>query len=1568
MSCIYIYNNRKFDSEESLNDFLLQNKKLISKYGDIVFEKSSIHNHVIDILNTISEDSRELQDKYRQANSQNFGEEQDKKLEKPYTGVIEFLSKLRDKNGQRLFPEFIPDEYWSRRFAAWKSGDFTDDEKELFFENTSDIKPITDETLYQNMRNEMEEKWNKQAEIGTELHKILQSFFSTIKSGTNAGKLVGSMPDDFLLNIYLPNKINSELVSYKAMKDTLQIAKELYNQITQLYGENCTFYPEFIISNKTTKSIEGDKDIILGMIDLLVVDEKGNAHIFDYKTSPKPYSKYSSAKELAYTYQIAVYNRILEKYGINVDNSDMSVIPLQMVNFRKENGEFIYDGVKPMQESSINSNGEKISPILFKSLKDRIELSWKIQSHIEEFLPIEYNKDPVLEDATKNIRDQMNKFFPNYYANDFEEIKKELEEAGALKPNDNGIRIYKIGNKELTGKSEIELINEVKQHKEKLKAYNIKTTTFIINSLKEGIKNEDPNIILPRISETNPDINPNWLREKLYKYCNHTWKILENDISTQFGIIILQNQITGQLDFLKISSFAPNVQKHFGGKDRYGLSGAFEADLVQQSKSNSKMLQAYQGNVDLIETMLVINNIQSCINKKSIIGNIEVINPYYGRGVSASNEELLYTFNTLVQLSDQKYNEHYTNRFQSGELKLANNFQLALNKFTDIMTLGKDKSWAGDFKEFKQFETCLSMLDASMDETVQQKIDALDNLRIQLEKQWNLESGSTDVSQINSKQRSLYNSVLIALAELRGITFRQQVKENSKWLESFIINKKGISGLYVDNPGNLNSETLNLLTKLVTEAYQNVRQSMSKPRAEIRRLVENLKKDKDFGFIKEHTVGNQASLYSNMIYVDQNGDLLFKNINDPSLLPSEREFLKYALRVINKNRFPTSDLNQMEQSNDVRYYRVPLARGDFSSYVSTDGLLSAFKDKLKELNPKVLLERQKDKLEGINRIEESEGVDKAAGLFEIGVGFDRGEKEDRINYIKKMGDNYFEKNIETLLLKHIFQYSVKTNMDKVFPMMKAAMAHLSIQGANANKPGSFNNDITYLKEYIQNKIKNESIVDKKYEYANTLIGEVKQAASFAILAFSPVQAIYQSLQGLWNDIRLILMKPDIIEKHGKSAFTFKNMKESFIEVYKDLGHFGNSPTMCSLINELYGINDMDMNQYVDRLKSDQHGFFNFTKFAFSFSSRPDYYNRMTIFVAQMKNDGCWKAHSIQNGELVYNWEEDERFKIFAQGLTNHPDYAKQKGLYYAMAKQFVNEHAKYADGTDFVLDLNNPKPLPRAYTTLQSESYKSLCDDIYGYYTHEKKSLMHSMLIGSMFMQFKTFWTGKKNQYLAKGGVKLRGNWVQQEIDGKPAFYKIDSNGNVLNEITTENTGVPVFVWKGQWQEGIFITLSDIFSPNPKTMWKNLIEKWYNEDPMLRNVYRSNLKQFIYDMTMWIIGGVIIAAIMGDWLKELKEDLKDSIELSDSVKLAAANVLTMSVKNSFLDFNFHGSLIEPVTSWNALSLDWGKRTLKNIFEVAFGDKTIWDGVVNTSSALRQIKPGLDIIKPKQEEE
>jgi hypothetical protein len=45
----------------------------------------------------------------------------------------------------------------------------------------------------------------------------------------------------------------------------------------------------------------------------------------------------------------------------------------------------------------------------------------------------------------------------------------------------------------------------------------------------------------------------------------------------------------------------------------------------------------------------------------------------------------------------------------------------------------------------------------------------------------------------------------------------------------------------------------------------------------------------------------------------------------------------------------------------------------------------------------------------------------------------------------------------------------------------------------------------------------------------------------------------------------------------------------------------------------------------------------------------------------MRHDGCWEAHSIVNGKLVYDWTKDKRFSVFAKSLKNpelknHPDY------------------------------------------------------------------------------------------------------------------------------------------------------------------------------------------------------------------------------------------------------------------------------------------------------------------------
>jgi ATP-dependent exoDNAse (exonuclease V) beta subunit len=63
------------------------------------------------------------------------------------------------------------------------------------------------------------------------------------------------------------------------------------------------FYPEVTMSSKLNKTYEGRDDLsILGRIDLLVVGSDGTPHIIDFKTSPKHYEDYSTAKALGFTY------------------------------------------------------------------------------------------------------------------------------------------------------------------------------------------------------------------------------------------------------------------------------------------------------------------------------------------------------------------------------------------------------------------------------------------------------------------------------------------------------------------------------------------------------------------------------------------------------------------------------------------------------------------------------------------------------------------------------------------------------------------------------------------------------------------------------------------------------------------------------------------------------------------------------------------------------------------------------------------------------------------------------------------------------------------------------------------------------------------------------------------------------------------------------------------------------------------------------------------------------------------------------------------------------------------
>lgn len=1567
MACRYIYKGHEFNSELALDDFLIENKRFESILGDAVFSATSAQNNVDAALTTIAREAQDLQRKYREWQEQQkmiYTEDGDESFEQPpYIGVNKFLSGLTNEAGELLFPEFREDEYWSRRFSNWKLGEYTEAEMEEFEIDPNNPPRITDRTQHEHMRDQMKHKWEIQAKTGTAIHNVLQLVFTKNTDGHYNFELSDLELKD-LVYANLENK-DRRFLNENTINEAIQYARTLHRDLTNKYGENLSFYPEFTAAQDATDK-EGNSVKLFGIIDLLIVDGQGRTHILDYKTSIHSYSDFSSAKKSAYSYQMATYQRMLEKYGINTYQGELMVAPIQIRGFRRDGDTYIYDGIT--------------SPDTFITINTSLN-SQKLWDNIDGFMPAPFRVSVSAEQAGETVSTWMAKCFPSYSSTRLateQSVIEMLRRDKKLEPDENGQYTFaKFGKNEqpIIASSEAEFVQKVTQYIQSLPARRLRLTgdvkTFLETAMKEGINNAD----FPRPSDhrISRDGDKQWLQSTLSKYCDGTWEVVNNPVTESYGLIMLKTKdipgIPNQVDFVRVSTndLSANYRKHLDKgdaiKNRKGLTGTFESDVSSQSKNNSLMAEAVNGNVELMETMALINQLtglQGCV-----IGNISVVNPVYADGIAMSNEQLLYCFNELTRFENLP-----NNKILSGELKFARKYELVVQQLNRILQAGEENDWKDNYRHFKSFKSCIPNYDTVINGSADVQIKELQKLLKEIQAHDRLfeAASGTYVKQgdLAKVPISLYNNILIAISQLKGVNFRQQLRDHDKWLESIFIHRNGVSGSYLDNPGNLSSETLNLVTKLVTEAYQNTRDELQRKKIQVTKLVEDVKKEAGFGTIQESTIGNQVNLYMDMYEETADGNFLFKNPN--RLQGAKRRLLEYALNEINSRRFPDKtqeELDRMRDNGAIEYYEVPLAIGGSDSVASTQGMLSMLRAKLSYLNPTTAFERAQKKVQGVYEklYESDEDTEtKSQLLYKMSNMFDAGQGTNRIEKIKQEGIQNLEHNLETLLLKHMFAYSVQQNMDAVFPMIKAAMVHITSEGAMRNKP--FNDDIEYLEDYIKNKILNQSIIDPKNQKWINLANSVKAAASKMTLAFAPVQMFYQPLQGLWQDISLMIRKPD-----GKNSFTFQHFLKATKLVYGDFFHYSKKPTVCKLLNELYGINDMDMNTYIDRISSAKKGFWNFENLLFKFASRPDFYNRMTIFTSQMMGDGCLDAHHInKDGELVYDWKLDERFKAFANNdRSDMKKYNDAKSLYYAVAQQFVNEHTKNADGTMFELNMNNPMPLPRAYTNKQAEAMKSLGDDIYGYYSHEKKSMVMSTALGSLWLQFKTYWSGKKNQYLGAGGVKLRGDWKHYEENGQKYYYQVDADGNILYDKppTTTETIAPVYQWEGQWQEGVMLTLSDMVKSmwNKKSFVEGFKDKWNAEDIKLQNAYRSNIKQFGYDLIMFALIGSILGALLGDWLDDLKNENKKNRDFTTGLGIAAANIAVMSVKNSFLDLNFIDSVGSPIGQWTPFAFEWGSRTLKNWYNVAMGDEDFWDGVVKTSGGLKQIKPALDAIKP-----
>ena len=1586
MGCLYYYKGNLIGNEVQLNDFLIERKDLHSKYGDIVFQRSVLANIVAKTIDeTIVPESskwkKKMDEMWNSQDKKYYDEDGEKVIvydrkHPPFIGVNKYIDKFGSENNERLNAEFIPDELWNRMFKRWNEGNFDDSNiieiiKEVTGDDPSTLsRPIAQDTL-DHWRHVVEEKWAAQGQIGTAIHAVSEYYFGKTGDKYNYEDIdtdVDKAWDNF------PNEFKADINKETFLK-MLTMCQKLKNDLKTKYGENCIIYPEITMTCETQVEV-GGSNRIYGIIDLLVIDEKGIPHLIDYKTSTKTYDDFHPTKKTAFTYQLAVYERILANYGIRTDESTSTIIPIQIKGMHYDTSlptpKWVYDDISyNMIDQQNTVQQERI---------DKVK-SEKVVSNINKFLPTKLKLTLYTENLMENVTKSLKVLFPNYQfkrgASDAELIKM-LKDEGAFTINEkHGDYRYQFpfSREPITvpATDPNPESSMLKKARAEIDSWTIKKQN-LVGRVKNELKSATNEKRSFKFTDTyQVEGDPLWLEQMMSQYCNEDYEIVECPGAESFGILLLQNKNTGLVTMLKLTSSDVDKAIKFDNSNRKNLTGKYEEDVVENSKSDSRMLKAYDGNIELMEAMLVLQNLKLGTNDKMNIQEFKLINPYKQTSLPASNKEIMYSFNKLMTLAKQ-HNEDInldTSNFtgENPNVTLISPMESIRIQLREIVKRHSDKNRIlNDYviKAINDFNDVTEVIDP----------DGLYKELYKLAQKWESEEGykdavstvRTSIKDVLSPEYKLYSDIMIAMADLKNHDVRQQIKDADKWLENINVLRDGMEGLYTENPGNFKSQTLNQITSSISNVYQKVKDSMNRRNAKLRQLVKKLKEEKNYGYLSNNISGNPTSLFENMME-ERNGDLVFVNPN--TLHGAEREFLEYALEVINENRYPNDKANfeMWKNSNDLRYYRVPLMRASDASKMSTNGNMKALSDRMRTWTVKGAWQELREKAQGFLTKEEEELAYAKENIFKMNNIFDWGESDKRLDKIKDNGGvNAFEHNLEDLLLNHCFAYDLSKEMAKEMPLIKASALALAVQGSTQNTEksiGGFKNLQEFIEEYIKAKVKGQSISDEKYRHLEGAVGKVRQVASFMSLAFSPVQFTYQMVEHLWKSLSLVIRKPD-----GTDAFSAKNMFTSLKHVYRQLGHFSDDPSELQLINEAYGINDMDSRQFAKRLSSNQGFLTNFEDWAFRMASRADFYSRMSIFEAQMRNDGSFEAHSKMDGRLVYDYKKDKRYAAMFNSPVGSKEYNEAYSRYLTAAKQFKEEGVLKDDGTEFEIGDD----LPRAYTNKQASSMKAIADNIYGYYNNETKSMMGSLLIGGLFTQMKTYWSAKKNQYLAPGGVKLIGHfedYKEKDANGelRQMYYaknekgEIDINAPLVFDDDPKCSQVKFQQWKGQWQEGIMATLYKLGAGAVQGRFSEEWEElWNNPDENLRLAYRSNLKQIAFDLIMLCVVGNLVSYVLGDWAdREEEEWRKDKGDQGKALDYMTANFIFKTFDNSFRDFNMIASIWGPTLDWQPFAFDTLWTNTSRMWDAAIGDEDFTRSIVMSFSAGRQMSPLYDSL-------
>lgn len=1442
-----------------------------------------------------------------------------------------------DQLGKQIMPVLQPDEYIEIMKSLYEQKGLNKDEVN---QHISILK----------------NSWKRIAEDGRDLHKII------LKQGKETS--------------YSQTEDNTKGTSFEHLSDAIhdQVYDDIFRQVylgngkeSKEFGDDSS--PVIMKNLNLSAKLIGRDDTITGHIDYIVVKPNGSVEVFNIKSSHESPAFWDYAKKEKYRNEFALLSRILQYNGINTSDIRFNIVPVTLkyddqfqnikdivVNraecYSHNRGAFVMQESMKLAQRFITSNAETMT--INDSSID------KVNQQLKAVFP---KKDIKADGITSTIEEFIDKNWTYWTQGEQPDTGWNLTIDGV---------VYNVKSSELKSKNK-EVVDIIKQNQDKLlNVDNGKLSARgIVNQIGEFRRFGFPKFdeeYLNRIF--NPYFEHSVVKVNGKDKYNYLWEVVKNDTLDNCNIIMFKNTLTGQVNLVTLSGLNLDQVHSFDG--RTNILGFHLNDLQGTDNQGRELMKATYGNIETMRTMFLLNEIIPQLGNDIKLGDLTVVGGLGGKiqGQQYPIQLIVSNFIKAQEVLNQK----------DPGLKINNNFatvehispvQLLINEFWDILhespNLGKT-----DFNSLKELisGSDIDGLQHMLNGTTIDSLSSAETTDVQIQR---LEELISKVGAILTNQHiSLSPDTLIKYANgderLTDQERNNLVSGCCKLLINASITLDRLSGIIriaegdlsnverlLARPQNISNTQVRIISKLLQDAIHGISNKLEPQISDFNLACLEYYEAKGYGKVRNALIGDQVNVFKHL-FRDDEQDLFFKNPYDKSndLDDADRKFLKKALFEINRIRFKGSNFSYKSENDPALlsfinsspgYFWVPLEKASSSTRWSNPGkYFDDFKRRTKTLckNPTLFF---KEMYENILTDQEEQQITRdienmqAYNRFKVSDPDRSGRpKRGRERLLQNYGKDYFETNLQNLVIDYSYRNLQEEEMNKMLIRARGILLQLKLTGVREGDE-KFAKTIKHIDDYLKTAVFNRSIMEEDSKRIISVVQPLRKAVSAAYIAASPVAAIRDIFGGFLSNVVRTMTKyrTDVDAKDVMWAYQF---------VLRQGVHSAMSIDLLDKLNSKYLISNINIEQQQEGYKTNRGGITNAGNWAYATLRRPDFLNRMVLFMGKLKHDGSHKAYSIVDGKLVYNWRMDERFKLLASNdKSNMEAYNKQKSLYLSQIMKFNEENP------DANLPVSLDTNLPDGYTQNQIDEIKNLGDTVYGSYNRSTKAMYENLAIGSQFGAFSTWMNGIYDVYLGKRRESSYETQKVQKEDENGNKLWIDDNGN----ITTENTGVPYLTDIPLIVQGVLRTLLDTAEElYHGGGWSGLKKNIFNDPMQWRNWKR-------------LLSDVIIAFLLYRLFEELVnpayKEHKKSGDGQDILTNAAIELLYKGSSSSFEEFKGPLPIFDYVmNNTSPAAVKWGAKTWRDIVGFLFGDTTMGELITKSQALPRSLQDTYKMYK------